>query len=109
LDKAVVGILSLFSLIAVFRFFIQTRTIAPPSLLASMVEATSGTSEVSQVMRPTYSTTSTSSAVSNGSSSAEGMQDLHILIVEDNIINQTVLKRQLVKAGLSCDGELLRM
>jgi CheY-like chemotaxis protein len=28
---------------------------------------------------------------------------LHVLIVEDNIINQTVLKRQILKAGLTCD------
>lgn len=28
-----------------------------------------------------------------------------MLIVEDNLINQTVLKRQLIKAGLSCNGE----
>lgn len=29
----------------------------------------------------------------------------HVLIVEDNLINQTVLKRQLIKAGLSCNGQ----
>jgi hypothetical protein len=28
-------------------------------------------------------------------------------VVEDNIINQTVLKRQLVKAGYECDGKPL--
>lgn len=28
---------------------------------------------------------------------------LHVLIVEDNIINQTVLKRQLLKAKFTCD------
>ncbi|KAK8845645.1 hypothetical protein IAR55_006361 [Kwoniella newhampshirensis] len=28
---------------------------------------------------------------------------LHLLIVEDNIINQTVLKRQIIKAGFTCD------
>jgi CheY-like chemotaxis protein len=30
--------------------------------------------------------------------------DMHILIVEDNLINQTVLRRQITKAGLTCDG-----
>jgi CheY-like chemotaxis protein len=30
---------------------------------------------------------------------------MRVLLVEDNIISQTVLKRQLVKAGLTCDGE----
>ena len=29
---------------------------------------------------------------------------LHVLIVEDNIINQTVLKRQLTKSGFTCEG-----
>jgi CheY-like chemotaxis protein len=29
----------------------------------------------------------------------------HALVVEDNIINQTVLRRQLLKAGWQCDGE----
>jgi hypothetical protein len=28
-----------------------------------------------------------------------------VLVVEDNIINQTVLKRQLVKAGYACEGK----
>jgi hypothetical protein len=31
---------------------------------------------------------------------------LHALIVEDNIINQTVLKRQLTTSGFTCGGEL---
>lgn len=29
----------------------------------------------------------------------------HILIVEDNLINQTVLMRQLRQVGLTCEGE----
>jgi len=29
----------------------------------------------------------------------------HVLIVEDNLINQTVLMRQLRHVGLTCDGE----
>ena len=33
------------------------------------------------------------------------MEKLHILVVEDNQINQTILKRQMVKAGLTCEGE----
>ncbi|WVW79173.1 hypothetical protein I302_101139 [Kwoniella bestiolae CBS 10118] len=32
-----------------------------------------------------------------------GQISIHFLIVEDNIINQTVLKRQIVKAGFTCD------
>jgi CheY-like chemotaxis protein len=30
---------------------------------------------------------------------------MRVLVVEDNIISQTVLKRQLVNAGLTCDGQ----
>ena len=30
---------------------------------------------------------------------------LHVLIVEDNLINQTVLMRQLRHVGLTCEGE----
>jgi CheY-like chemotaxis protein len=41
-----------------------------------------------------------------GSPPPEGTEHMHILIVEDNIINQTVLKRQIIKAGLTCDGKL---
>lgn len=29
----------------------------------------------------------------------------HVLIVEDNLINQTVLMRQLLHVGLTCEGE----
>jgi hypothetical protein len=32
-------------------------------------------------------------------------ESFRVLVVEDNVISQTVLRRQLVKAGLSCDGE----
>lgn len=34
--------------------------------------------------------------------SLDSPQPLHVLIVEDNIINQTVLKRQLLKAKFTC-------
>lgn len=32
----------------------------------------------------------------------------HVLIVEDNLINQTVLMRQLRHVGLTCEGKLAR-
>jgi hypothetical protein len=49
---------------------------------------------------------STMSSVSSVDSTVTASDDaLHILIVEDNVINQTVLKRQMIKAGLTCDGE----
>lgn len=37
------------------------------------------------------------------SASFDASLPLHILIVEDNIINQTVLKRQLLKSHFTCD------
>lgn len=46
-----------------------------------------------------------SSRSTNVTTPIEGGGTEHVLIVEDNLINQTVLKRQLVKAGLSCNGE----
>lgn len=49
------------------------------------------------------------SAIGASTLSANGDGDVspisfHALVVEDNIINQTVLRRQLLKAGWKCDG-----
>lgn len=107
-----------------FRFFIKTRTIAQPTPLAALVEPTSSVALIdgpsrsnststipsvsaieSRSMTRTSSIVSTPSAMSIGSTDLDDVDGFHILIVEDNIINQTVLKRQLVKAGLTCDGE----
>ena len=92
-----------------FRFFIQTRTITPPSAIASMVEASHAVPKRGSSMRTDSGSVtpalSVSSNVSMGSMVDDDWTEQHILIVEDNIINQTVLKRQLVKAGLTCDGE----
>ncbi|WVR03976.1 hypothetical protein IAU60_000975 [Kwoniella sp. DSM 27419] len=91
---------------SVFRFFIKTRTVAPPSALAAYVEAVSlGTLHSPGVAS---ARTGSSPSVTDGAASpppdhAPGGTGEHILIVEDNIINQTVLKRQIVKAGLTCD------
>lgn len=95
---------------SVFRFFIKTRAVTPPSAIAAMVASTSTPrleyvqrqSETSGEMTPTLSM---SSSQSIGSMVETDWTTQHILIVEDNLINQTVLKRQLVKAGLTCDGE----
>lgn len=100
---------------SVFRFYIRTRTVAPPSAIASMIEATSdikldvpptsptsvsssSASISSAVMTPTGS-----SFVSTDTPPPDGMENLHLLVVEDNIINQTVLKRQILKSGMTCD------
>ncbi|WVF66906.1 hypothetical protein IAT40_001649 [Kwoniella sp. CBS 6097] len=93
---------------SVFRFFIKTRTVAPPSALAAYVEAASldalrsRTVPISRSITASPSIASTPSSASAPTPPPEGMAE-HILIVEDNIINQTVLKRQIVKAGLTCD------
>jgi hypothetical protein len=92
---------------SVFRFFIKTRAIHPPSPIAAMVETTSAmTIDMSRNSSPSGAATplSATSSQSMGSMADDDWSDHHILIVEDNIINQTVLKRQLVKAGLTCDG-----
>ncbi|WVQ94712.1 hypothetical protein IAU59_001792 [Kwoniella sp. CBS 9459] len=93
---------------SVFRFFIKTRTVAPPSALAAYMEATSlnalksPSGPISRSMTISPSIASTPSSASAPTPPLEGEGE-HILIVEDNIINQTVLKRQIVKAGLTCD------
>jgi len=49
------------------------------------------------------SETSTPPSLSRNPSAA--LEKLHVLVVEDNIVNQKVLRRQLVKAGYTCEGE----
>lgn len=93
-----------------FRFFIQSRSVAPPERPALSFKAlalhdrengqTSTAMDERSVTQNTVASVS-SSAIAQLPSSTDGM---HILIVEDNLINQTVLKRQITKAGLTCDG-----
>ena len=95
-----------------FQFYIQARAVAPPTLdsLVSAASSVSLDASASGLSRPTYmnptpsSASGISSIILSKSPPPQGMAPLHILIVEDNIINQTVLKRQIIKAGLSCDG-----
>ncbi|KAK4686890.1 hypothetical protein P7C73_g3237, partial [Tremellales sp. Uapishka_1] len=87
-----------------FRFFIQSTTVAPPPL-AMLPDLSGSTSSLESL---DMSTTSSVSSVTSASPSPspgliEEFKSLHILIVEDNIINQTVLKRQILKSGLTCD------
>lgn len=94
---------------SVFRFFIKTRAVTPPSPIAAMVASTS-TPNIEMIRRESSMsgaatpTLSISSSQSIGSMADTDWSTQHVLIVEDNAINQTVLKRQLVKAGLTCDG-----
>ena len=112
-----------------FRFFIKVSAAAPLSPLAAYVEATSSrpvfsTSGMSTPMGAGPSMSSVPTVETSATpppQSVVDIKDLHILIVEgmsepssrlrkceliksDNIINQTVLKRQINKAGLTCDG-----
>ncbi|WWC91472.1 uncharacterized protein L201_006418 [Kwoniella dendrophila CBS 6074] len=77
---------------SVFRFFIQARTGKPQLSLEN---------SVSKLTLTTPTPTLTPDV--NPSGTANTSSGLHLLIVEDNIINQTVLKRQIVKAGFTCD------
>lgn len=90
---------------SVFRFFIKSRTTAPSSPIGALVQSTasSSSSTATRSLTPDSSIDSTSDIVMTSTPPPDDIQDLHILIVEDNIINQTVLKRQIVKAGLTCD------
>lgn len=102
---------------SVFRFFIKTCTVAPPArpplsvgaLAEHDAKLSSNTvtpQTPSTVQSETSHQTSSSSVFkSTGTPAPEEVKDMHVLVVEDNIINQTVLKRQLIKAGLTCDGE----
>jgi hypothetical protein len=76
----------------VFRFFIKTRTAAPkPTFLVPPPLV----ARISDTMDP-------------ATPLVEGKRTpLNVLIVEDNVINQTVLRRQIVKAGSSCQGTSL--
>ncbi|WVF67026.1 hypothetical protein IAT40_001769 [Kwoniella sp. CBS 6097] len=78
---------------SVFRFFVKSRT-AAPALSKTLEQSTAGLT----ISAPSSTLLPTRIAVPKSSTS-----DLHLLVVEDNIINQTVLKRQIIKNGLTCD------
>ena len=91
--------------ISVFRFSIRSRTVAAKTAVAPLVQATSSMSLENQserpaVLSPTLSASSMFSAYSVSSTVMRDNAEYHVFIVEDNIINQTVLKRQLIKAGI---------
>ncbi|KAK6907214.1 hypothetical protein I203_101204 [Kwoniella mangroviensis CBS 8507] len=96
---------------SVFRFFIKTRTVTPSSALAAYVEA-ANLGALRSPANPSFTRSSPSPSIISGGTGSSSMSTSpslestfaeHVLIVEDNIINQTVLKRQIVKAGLTCD------
>ncbi|KAL7419627.1 hypothetical protein Q5752_005540 [Cryptotrichosporon argae] len=92
-----------------FRFFISSRTAAPAAVPLSPPVAPSPTSPgppglLAATAAVGAANIATGVATVNASVPPPlAVGPLNVLIVEDNIINQTVLKRQLAKAGLSCD------
>jgi hypothetical protein len=95
---------------SVFRFFIKASTVAPPVRPALSVGALAehNSQEAPDITHSSaFSTTTSSSSVFKSTTTPppEELKNMHVLVVEDNLINQKVLKRQLIKAGLTCDGE----
>ncbi|WVQ94591.1 hypothetical protein IAU59_001671 [Kwoniella sp. CBS 9459] len=79
---------------SVFRFFIKSRTAAPPAAPKTLEQSTAALT----ISAPSSTLSPARAAVPEPSNA-----ELHLLVVEDNIINQTVLKRQIIKNGLTCD------
>lgn len=81
---------------SVFRFFIRSST-----------PLSSGRSEGSQCAVSGAGGPQSLQTTKRADASADSAQSgrIRVLLVEDNVINQTALRRQLVKVGLSCDGE----
>lgn len=89
-----------------FRFWIKVQTVDPASVVSTRVPSPPVPPTSERIVGGTPASPPTSSGpLSDGepSSSGDTPEALHLLIVEDNVINQTVLKRQLVKAGFTCD------
>ena len=83
-----------------FRFFVRVRTAQTQKRHASTdIEMTEANARPPAKRRHT----GTRSGTSGGKVSALGPRP-HVLIVEDNLINQTVLARQLKHVGLTCEG-----
>jgi len=89
------------SLIVDFRFFIQCRLGGNPP-----AETGPGTNPASVSLDSLHERPPVQLDPGNGVGSDHSRLPMSkkVLIVEDNIINQTVLKRQLVKAGYTCAG-----
>lgn len=106
-----------------FRFFIECRTVnsVTPALSHSNVKPEPAQQQTRESLRRRNVSTTlpieavkklslagpSSSAHSPKASKVLPRDALHVLIVGDNIINQTVLKRQMIKSGFTCDGECL--
>ena len=95
---------------SVFRFFIRSRSVTPPERPAlsfgalAIHDQRNGQESSAMENRSTTQTTVASVSSSAIDRLPPTTQGMHVLIVEDKLINQTVLKRQITKAGLTCDG-----
>lgn len=83
-----------------FRFYIRTRT-APPSWRMEGNIASRAITPAAPINTPTEPIFS--SKLSDVPRSIPDADALRVLVVEDNHINQTVLRRQIEKAGLACN------
>ncbi|GMK54509.1 hypothetical protein CspeluHIS016_0110950 [Cutaneotrichosporon spelunceum] len=95
-----IGVRSELGVGSTFSFWIETRTVAPPKVSQSVQPWSLVTPPPTVCAVLGEPVTETASSQPSAEVEAE---PLRLLIVEDNIINQTVLKRQLVKAGFVCD------
>jgi hypothetical protein len=86
-----------------FRFFIKVRTCQTQKRQARR-GADADKSDAEGSARPPMKRRHTGN---KGGASGKGVlgPKPHVLIVEDNLINQTVLSRQLRHVGLTCEGE----
>jgi len=79
-----------------FRFFIETRTSKTQTRIHDRAQSASSNGPARS--RPVLKKRNT------GKGAATGPKP-HVLIVEDNLINQTVLMRQLKHVGLTTEGQ----
>ncbi|KAL1410450.1 hypothetical protein Q8F55_004461 [Vanrija albida] len=95
-----------------FRFYIRTRTAAPSWRLEPATTPTRAVMPSVPINTPMETSLAPMSsplahmAMTHAATTHTAIRDaaaLRVLVVEDNIINQTVLKRQMIKAGLVCD------
>jgi hypothetical protein len=81
-----------------FRFFIETRTSKTQTRIHDRSQSGSSNGGPNTRSRPALKKRNTGKGISSGPKP-------HVLIVEDNLINQTVLMRQLKHVGLTTEGE----
>jgi len=82
-----------------FAFYVKTRrSTAPTDALDLLPSAGSRKPSASSVQRPGSASLNTPSSRSNSSQPVES-NGINVLIVEDNLVNQKVLKKQLLNKG----------